>query len=114
MGTGGRKTDDWMQHVDERILEYLQSEGLCWPSLLAGEPRVEASRRRLRERMVVLCHVGFAAPMVGDEPSDIDHGIVITTLGQEYLRGELDARHHRPPPKARQDVGGKPAEIMYL
>jgi hypothetical protein len=101
-----------MQHVDERILEYLRGEGLCWPSLLAGEPGIEASHGRIQERMVVLCHAGFAAPAIGDEPSDIQHGIVITRLGMEYLSGDLDARHHRPPPRTRRDIGcGHPGMV---
>jgi hypothetical protein len=101
-----------MQHVDERILEYLDACGWLSPRQFSREPGIEVSERRIRERCIVLCHVGFAAPMYGDELAEVNDGIVITRLGLEYLRGELDARLHRPPPRARRDIGcGHPGMV---
>jgi hypothetical protein len=102
-----RKTAKWQQRVDERILEHLRESGVSSPSLMASRPELHASRRRIRERCLVLAHARMIAPLVdlGSYSVDTDH-FVLTRLGVEYLDGELDARYHRPPPKVRRDRGG--------
>jgi hypothetical protein len=102
-----------MQHLDERILEYLHERGWASPGLITDLRGVDASEARVRERFLVLSHVGFAAPLHGDEPSDIDM-VVITRLGGEFLRGDLDARHHRPPPRTRRSIGGGHPATVYM
>jgi hypothetical protein len=102
-----------MQQLDERILEYLHERGWASPGLITDLHGVDASEARVRERFLVLAHVGFAVPLHGDEPSDVDM-VVITRLGEEYLRGDLNAGHHRPPPRTRRDIGGGPPATVYL
>lgn len=80
--------------VDERILEYLEEEGWSTPRVLASVSWIHASRARVRERLRVLGRVGLVAR---DRGRDWD----ITSRGQEYLAGELDAHHLRWPEASR-------------
>lgn len=104
---------DWMQHLDERILEALHEHGWMSAKVLTSRPEINASERRVRERFLVLRHADMVAPLGGAGPTISDH-YVLTRLGLEYLRGDLDARHHEPPPKYRRDVGGGHPATVYL
>jgi hypothetical protein len=84
---GVRRLDaDWMQQLDERILEYLADEGWATPGILARDLGLRASRGRIRERCRALQYAGLAAPFAGE-------CYEVTTGGQRYLEGELDAAH---------------------
>lgn len=89
-----RKSDWWVEQVDERILEYLDEAGWATPGLLARERGFSASEDRIAERCAMLVHAGFVAPLHGETYE-------ITRWGQLYLRGEVDARHQPTPSPAR-------------
>lgn len=88
-----RRTAEWMQQVDDRILEYVEAEGWATPSILASRPEFQhASEARIRERFEWLVHAGLLAPISGDM-------VDITSEGRMYLEGELHAGHQpRPSP----------------
>jgi hypothetical protein len=77
---------------------------------MASRPEIGASEARIRERCLVLAHAGLVAPMMppdpGAESADDCEWWELTGAGAEYLAGDLDATHHRPPPKVRRDRGG--------
>jgi hypothetical protein len=102
-----------MRYLDERILEALKEEGWLSASILDSRTYISASERRIRERLHALAHADFIAPLGGCGEVVSDH-YVLTRKGLEYLRGDLDARHHRPPPKVRRDRGGGHPATVYL
>lgn len=85
-----RKSDYWIEQIDERILEYLDEEGLATPKVIKYERGISASTGRIRERCKRLVYAGFVAPLHGDMYE-------ITTWGQLYLCGEVDAEHQPTP-----------------
>lgn len=81
-----------MQQLDDRLLELLREEGWSSPSIAASRPSLHASRARCRERFRWLTYAGLAAPFADD-------CYELTTWGQLYLEGDLDAAHQpRPSP----------------
>jgi len=90
MSQAERQTAQWMRREDERILEFLESEGMAPASLIAGEMFKNISTGHVRERLKMLQYAGFVF-RVGIESYDL------TTVGQLYLAGELDASHQPTP-----------------
>jgi hypothetical protein len=90
----GRKSAYWMKQLDERILEFIDREGWASPSLMAHESAFEASAGHIKERCEKLQFVGFVAPIAGNMYD-------LTTDGQLYLEGEIDADNRRWPPGER-------------
>lgn len=87
-----RRSAAWMEQLDERIMEYIWSEGWASPRLLARERGINASPGRIGERCQWLHYAGLIAPISGEMYD-------LTTDGILYLRGDLDARHcPRPAP----------------
>lgn len=84
-----------MRTLDERILEHLHEAGESNPMLMAEHPRfeeMEVSSGQIRERCIQLADAGLVW-MSGKGWFDV------TTWGQQYLDGEVDARHQpRPRP----------------
>jgi len=84
-----RKSGQWMQQLDERILEHLSEQSWSTPQLMAQDRMFEdlqASESRIRER----CHEMTNRELV--EPfSTHSEMYEITTWGLAYLRGQLDA-----------------------
>jgi hypothetical protein len=93
-----RLTGQWMQLLDDRILEKLAREGLSWPSQIARDPSVGGSEARVHERCRVLCEAGLIEPFL-DEP-DVEM-FEISAWGMLYLEGEVDADLDRPTPGMR-------------
>jgi hypothetical protein len=90
-----RRTAPWMQQLDERILEWLTEEGWATPGIMASRPEFRwASEARIRERVEMLVYAEFVAPIA-------EEMVEITTWGQQYLDGEIDAVHHPYPTKAK-------------
>ncbi|WP_436924944.1 hypothetical protein [Halosimplex amylolyticum] len=87
-----RKSAHWMEQIDERILEYMDSEGWASPTILAQERGISASRGRIRDRFKTLQYAGLVVP-IGDDMYDL------TGDGILFLRGDIDARY-RPKPTA--------------
>jgi DNA-binding FadR family transcriptional regulator len=89
-----RKQAAWMRKLDDRILEHLDRDWST-PSLMAQHPCFEdmnVSRGQIRERCQMLADAG----LVDRQHDDIYE---ITTWGQLYLRGEVDAQNQpRPRP----------------
>ncbi|MFB6302788.1 MAG: hypothetical protein ABEH78_08015 [Haloferacaceae archaeon] len=83
-----------MLQIEERILEQLNDEGWSTPKTIASNHRLHelnADALVVERRLNVLVARELAAPEAG--------GYEITTWGQAYLRGDLDAgylpRHPR-------------------
>lgn len=58
-----RSTAAWMQQLDDRILEQLDSESWSSPSVMASRPEFRwASESRLRERIEMLVYAEFIYP----------------------------------------------------
>lgn len=85
-----RENAQWMKQVDDRILEHLETEGWATPELIAKKPSIDISEGHVRERVLFLWYAGFVDQIWED-------AYEITAAGQEYLRGELDARHQPTP-----------------
>jgi hypothetical protein len=90
-----RKQAAWMRKLDERILEHLDENGESNPMTMAEDPRFEdmgASSGQIRERCIQLAEARLVG-VTGRGWFDV------TTWGQQYLDGEVDARHQpRPRP----------------
>jgi len=85
-----------MQHLDERILEYLANEGTSPVWMLAEDLIYERGHVRRR------CRTLAEAEFVDIERRDgNDDRWDITTWGLLYLAGELDADLRRPVPALR-------------
>lgn len=78
-----RQPADWMQPMDERILEALQSCGLVLsPSIIAYN--IDKTREAVGRRLSELSDYGLV--------ERVEHGKYrITTKGEQYLVGDLDA-----------------------
>jgi hypothetical protein len=83
-----RKAARWMCTLDERIIEHLQDDSWSTPHHISRVIKFNASRDRVDERCKVLTRAGLIAPIYEDA-----NLYEITSEGQQYLRGELDAEH---------------------
>lgn len=93
-----RRSAYWMEQVDERILEYLDSEGWGTPTMMAESREFSSSAGRIEERCKMLHYAGLIAP-IHDEMYEL------TTDGQLYLQEEIDARY-RPWPTVDRVLRG--------
>lgn len=95
-----RQMGRWISLLDERVLEYLDSEGWASPGLISRDLGTETSRRRVRKRCMVLADAGYIEPVV-------ENHYELTTWGGLYLAGEVNAElicplpGPRPPDKVR-------------
>lgn len=80
-----------MQQLDERILEHIDEEGWATPRTMSRNVNFEgvyASEGRIRERCKKLVKAELIAPIHADMYE-------ITTWGNLYLEGDLDAENLR-------------------
>lgn len=94
-----RKTGHWMQYTDERILEYLSQVSTATAWEIAYEQDVEGDRRRIENRCRVLVNAGFVDVYLRDIGPDDEYEI--TSWGELYLDGDVDAELQRPLPAVR-------------
>lgn len=90
MSKADRQSAYWMQREDDRILEFLDSEGMASPDLVAREVFKSISPGHVEERLKMLQYAGLVF-CVGLESYEL------TYAGQQYLRGNLDATHQPTP-----------------
>ena len=86
-----RKSANWMQLLDERILEHLSEDDWATPQTIYRETdfdALDASEARIAERCEELVSRELIAPIHGDMYE-------ITRWGLAYLDGRLDAHHLR-------------------
>lgn len=77
--------------ADERILEFLESEGPHSPKRIADSGFVNYSRQYVNTRLTILEDVGLV------EKNRIGRGVYgITEDGESYLAGKLDAADLKP------------------
>jgi len=82
-----RKSGVWMTQLDDRILEHLAGESWASPRTMATAFVGTSSEARIWERCRVLSAAGLIGPMwPGTRMYEI------TTSGQLYLAGDLDAQ----------------------
>jgi len=87
-----------MRQLDERILEYLHNEEWGTPEMMEHNADFGVSIGQIRERCQMLQFAGLVAPIYRD-------AYELTTDGQQYLEGEIDARH-RPWPTVDRVLRG--------
>jgi hypothetical protein len=95
----GRKSAYWMKQIDERILETLDREGWSTPELMSQKRAFNVSPGQIWERCEMLRYVGFV-DTVHDDMYEL------TTDGQLYLEGRIDARY-RPKPTVDRVLRGR-------
>lgn len=79
-----RKSGAWMTIWDDRILEYIEEEGSASPSELEKSGYLRISKSQISRRLRKLSKYGML--------DHLGNGVyVITTKGEDYLRGDLDA-----------------------
>jgi len=83
-----------MKREDERILEFLDEEGLAGPSLIANEVFRKVCSGHVRERLYMLQYAGLVAE-TGYKSYEL------TEEGERYLEGNLNANHQPRPTMAR-------------
>ncbi len=94
-----RRSAEWMMSIDDRILEHLNETSWATPHTMSYEHEFRyASKARLAERCFVLADADMIAPMA-------DRTYMITTWGQLYLKGEIDAAH-QPHPSPQRALRG--------
>lgn len=96
----------WMEDIDERLLKTLNGADdplTAWQlSFDLGNP----TRQRLRERCRVLGNAGF---VVVPRPP-LNEQYEITSWGEGYLHGEVDADLRRPLPAPKPPEKMRPSE----
>lgn len=75
-----------MKREDDRILEFLESEGMASPELIAREAFRKVSAGHVKERLSMLQFAGLVF-RVGTRSYEL------TGAGHRYLSGKLDADH---------------------
>jgi len=79
-----------MKREDDRILEFLESEGMASPELIAREAFKKVSPGHVEERLSML---QFAELVFRVGVSSYE----LTGAGHRYLSGQLDADHQPTP-----------------
>lgn len=93
------KVNVWiLTQLDERILEYLDSERWSTPTMIAEAREFNASPVRIGERCRMLQYAGMIAPIHNEMYE-------ITTNDQLYLQEEIDTRY-RPWPTVDRVLRG--------
>jgi len=103
-----RRSADWLCHLDERLLEALdEAEDPMTAWQLAFD--IESpSRMRVRERCRVLADAGFVVVL---QRLPMREQYEITSWGERYLEGEVDADLRRPVPAPRPPGKMRPSEF---
>ena len=80
----------WMQPADDRILEYLDTEGVATPKSLADEGPYDYHRKTVQRRLSELSKINLV--------ERVGRGVYrITPKGREYLSGDADLRDEEKP-----------------
>lgn len=82
-----RKRAGWMKSGDEKILEALDSGLMLGPTTIAKN--IELSRSYVTRRLSILIEYGFVEKVE-------DGYYQITSMGQKWLTGEIDASELEP------------------
>jgi len=85
-----RESAWWMKREDERILEFLDQQGLASSDLIAREIFRKVSPPHVRERLYMLQYAGLVA-----KTGYLSYEL--TEAGMRYLNGDLDARFQPTP-----------------
>jgi predicted transcriptional regulator len=85
-----RASAGWMKREDERILEFLDEEGLSSARLISNEVFEKVSAGHVSERLGMLQYAGLVA-CTGLTSYEV------TEEGERYLAGDLDAAHQPRP-----------------
>lgn len=85
-----RQNAHWMKREDERILEFLEAYGLASPDLISREVFKQVSAGHVEERLKYL-HYARLVTLSGYRSYEL------TSEGQRYLHGELNASHQPTP-----------------
>lgn len=92
-----------MVQIDDRILQYLADHGRSSAWQIAFD--VDLRNRRVRNRCRVLAYAGFVAH---HDRAGLDGHWSLTTWGEQYLAGVVDADLYRPLPRMRPAYATRP------
>lgn len=81
---------EWMKAIDNRLLEYLQEEGVGSPKKIHEDGRIEFTREYIGRRLRLLLKSGLV--------DKVGRGVYrITPKGEAYLAGQEDLRDLEKP-----------------
>ena len=80
-----RKTAQWQQTLDERILEHLADEPWSTPDLMEIVDGIDGTSAQIRDRCRVLADADLVQIYLNQ-----GWNVELTTLGHLYLDGEAD------------------------
>jgi hypothetical protein len=92
-----RRTADWQESIDDRILEHLAEEPWSTTHHMASLPAIHATEKQVRDRCCRLADVDLVS-WIDEENLDM---IELTTEGKLYLDGELDVKLYPAPRESR-------------
>lgn len=93
-----RRSGSWMTYADDRIIEYLAQVSTATAWEIAFEQGVQGEASRFRSRCRVLANAGFVDVIERDSLHD---EYELTSWGELYLDGDVDAELRRPLPAMR-------------
>lgn len=99
-----RLDSGWLQHLDERLLEYIVTEGGSRAWVIASD--LDVRQVRVARRCRVLAEAEF---LECERRKEFADRWDITSWGLLYLAGELDADLRRPLPGPRPGGRIRPA-----
>jgi len=91
-----RQSAEWMQQIDERILEIVQEFEPATSNLIHEKLRLTASPKQVQERCRLLANAGLLEPFIDSRRADMWE---MSIWGNLYLNGELNADLRRPQPE---------------
>ena len=85
-----RLPPEWMKAIDNRLLEYLDEEGVGSPQKIHEDGRIAFTREYIGRRLRLLSNANLI--------EKVGRGVYrITPKGREYLSGEADLREEDKP-----------------
>ena len=87
-----RKTARWQQCIDDRILEHLRDESWSTARQMSIMDGIHATEAQVQERCRVLADADLVAFL-----TDRQDMVELTTMGEQYLDGEVDVELYPRP-----------------
>jgi len=91
-----RQSAEWMQLIDDRILEIVAEFEPATSGLIHQKLRLTVSSKQVQERCRILANAGLLEPFIDSKQADMWE---MSIWGSLYLEGELNADLRRPQPR---------------
>jgi len=102
-----RQSAEWMQLIDDRILEIVSEFEPATSGLIHQKLRLTVSSKQVQERCRLLANAGLLQPFIDSRRADMWE---ISIWGGLYLKGELNADLRRPQQRIQSS---KPIESQH-